>query len=134
MQLRISQLAKAAGVNVETVRYYERRGLLEKPTKPSQGWRVYGDDALRRIRFIKRAQGLGFSLDEIAELLVLRATRNSSACAQASEKTRVKIEEIGGRISDLAAMRDALQALVDKCDASGPSSDCAVLRALDGDS
>ena len=132
MNLRISQLASAADVNVETVRYYERRGLLEKPVKPRQGWRVYGDDALRRIRFIKRAQGLGFSLDEISELLSLHARRNPGACEQAVHATRAKIEEIDGKIAELTGMRNELGSLVATCQRTGPSASCAILEAFDG--
>lgn len=132
MQLRISQLAKAAGVNVETVRYYERRGLLVKPEKPTQGWRVYGDDALRRIRFIKRAQALGFSLDEISELLGWQAMKTPEACERTAEKTRAKIEELESRIAELESMRDTLGDLVGICDRRGPTANCSILEAFDG--
>lgn len=119
-------------MNIETVRYYERRGLMDKPDKPAQGWRVYGDDALRRIRFIKRAQSLGFSLDEIAELLALRESSHTIACERAAQRVRGKIEDLAGRIAELASMRDELSALVGRCEQRGPSASCAILDAFDG--
>jgi DNA-binding transcriptional MerR regulator len=108
----IGKLAEAAHVHVETIRYYERRGILEQPKKPENGWRTYNDDALSTLRFVKRAQWMGFSLDEIEELLVLRrdATKKGST-GQARNQIQAKLDEIQGKLEDLTAVRDKLRGL-----------------------
>ncbi len=107
----ISALARDADVNVETIRYYERIGLLRQPKKPSRGWRRYDESALHRIAFIKRAQRLGFTLADVEELIGLR----SSNSARVAEKATVKIALIDEEIRDLQAMRSVLTNLVDVC-------------------
>ncbi len=128
--LTISVLARAAGVNVETIRYYERRGLLPRPTKPTRGWRVYGDGALRLVRFVKRAQALGFTLDEIEEMLRLRKSASERTCARVSARAQAKIAEIDAKIEDLTAMRRVLGELAKTChEATGER--CPILDAFE---
>jgi Cu(I)-responsive transcriptional regulator len=127
----ISQTAREAGVNAQTLRYYERRGLLPKPPRRGSGYREYPADAVRMVRFIKRAQDLGFSLDEIEQLIRLRGI-------QRGERRRVraiaerKIEDIDRRIGHLQSMRAALQTLVESCHADG-TAECPIIEALNGD-
>lgn len=122
----IAKLAAAAGVGIETVRYYQRRGLM--PVPPATGAvRRYGDDALKRLRFIRHAQRAGFSLDEIAELLALDAG-NDRARVRALAAARVAA--LDARIAELAAARDALQRLARTC-ARGSAGRCPILAAFD---
>jgi Hg(II)-responsive transcriptional regulator len=129
--LTIGRLARQGGVNLETIRYYERRGLLPKPPRTASGYRVFPPDAGRRLRFIKRAQELGFSLDEVKALLAL-TVRPATTRAQIRARTDAKIADIDRKIRDLTAMRRTLRALVDRCDACGPRDPCPILQSLDG--
>src|SRR5437763_339333 len=107
--LTIGRLAKQVGVNLETVRFYERRGLLPKPPRTASGYRLFPADAARRLRFIRRAQELGFSLTEIGELLSLRVSRRTSASIRT--RAEAKIADIEAKIRSLGSMRKALQKL-----------------------
>lgn len=121
--LSIGTLASAAGVGVETVRYYQRRALLETPTT-ANGYRRYGAAHLERLRFIKRAQGVGFTLDEVAELLTLNDARDHRiARALASEK----ILDIEARIAQLEHMADSLRHLVCQCEQGGQDTPCPII-------
>src|SRR5471032_1112733 len=115
----ISQTAKAAGVNAQTLRYYERRGLLAKPPRRGSGYREYPADAVQIVRFIKRAQELGFSLDEVEELVRLRGVRKGERHRVRAIAER-KIADIDQKIAQLQSMRDALDQLVDSCHHGGP--------------
>lgn len=126
----IGRLAAEAGVNVETIRFYERRGLIQQPESPTSGWRRYGEEVLRRIRFIKRAQQLGFSLDDVAEMLALRGSRSEAQCGRTRSRAQAKIAEVEARVSDLCAMRKALEALVRSCGSLSPHA-CPLIEALD---
>lgn len=130
MTLKIGQLADRASVNVETVRYYERRGLLPEPTRTESGYRQYEGDAVARIAFIKRAQDLGFSLKEIGELLDLRP-RSASACATVERRARDKIALIERKIADLERIKTALTRLAAACRTRVPAGDCPILDALE---
>ena len=130
--LTIGQLAERARVNVQTIRYYERRGLLREPERTASNYRVYGGDTVRRVRFIKRAQELGFTLKEIAELLALRATRRSS-CAEVRARSQAKMRDIDEKLRTLAAMRKALDWLVRECSGRGPVTECPILETLEED-
>lgn len=123
------QLAKRAGVNVETLRYYERRGILRSPARTASGWRRYDRHALRTVLFVRRAQGLGFTLDEIQELLKLRATPSERACAKVQARAAMKLDEIDAKIRDLEAVRTALARLASKCRPE-IAGGCPVLDAL----
>ena len=129
--MRISEVAQAAGVGVETIRYYERRGLIRQPPKPARGWRRYDEGVVRRVQFVKRAQELGFTLDDIEELLRLRTTKSPRTCARVSVKARAKIDEIDAKIRDLASIREVLSALAEACPGDGEGENCPILDALD---
>jgi MerR family mercuric resistance operon transcriptional regulator len=129
-QLTTAEVAKRGGVNLETIRYYERRGLLPKPRRTVSGYRAFAPDAVRRLRFVKRAQALGFSLKEIKELLSLRAAPKAR-CADIRERAEVKIAEIDAKIRSLQAMRKALLRLTAACTGRGSVSDCPILESLD---
>ena len=128
--LTISRLARLGGVNLETVRYYERRGLLPKPPRTQAGYRQFSPEAAKRIRFIKRAQELGFSLDEVRELLALRvdSRRNRTDIRLRAE---AKIADIDRKISALTAMKATLHELALRCEQCGPSADCPILASLE---
>jgi Hg(II)-responsive transcriptional regulator len=126
----IGELARDAGVHVETIRYYEQRGLLKQPRR-SQGWRRYDDEALRVLRFVKRGQELGFSLDEVHELLSLRASRSPRACARVRAAAESKLADVEAKIRDLEAIRDKLSDLSRMCPSDGPPVACPILGALD---
>ena len=128
--LTIGKLARQANVGVETLRYYERRGLIEPQRRTDSGYRLYDDDAGRRLQFIRRAQTLGFSLDEIAELLSL-SNRPSASAADVKQLARAKIDDIEARIRDLDRMKTALSALEDQCPGhAGTTAECPILAAL----
>lgn len=125
--LTIGTLAQRGGVNVETIRYYQRRGLLQEPSKPLGGYRRYSLETVKRVRFIKRAQTLGFTLEEIIGLLVLDEAK---ACVEMREIATKKLELIEGKISDLSKMRTALSSLVRACYASSISQPCPIIHLL----
>ena len=128
--LTIGKVAHHAGVGVETVRFYEREGLIEKPPRRVSGYRQYPEEAIFRIRFIKRAKELGFSLKEINGLLSLRA-KPRGRCADVKIKAEDKIKDIDQKIRSLEAMREALNKLIAECSGKGPTSACPILDALD---
>ena len=128
--LTIGQLAKKAQVNVETVRYYERRGLIPKPPRRKSGYRQYSQDIVARIQFIKRAKELGFSLKETSGLLSLRVDP-STTCGDVKRRAEAKIADIEERIQDLQRMKKALTKLVALCSGEGPTSECPIMEMLD---
>ena len=125
--LTISQVAKAANVNVETVRYYQRRGLLPEPTKPLGGHRRYSVEDVHRLQFVKRAQVLGFTLDEIENLLHLD---DADCCADTHDLAMRKLALIDEKMTSLAAMRQALSGLVQQCESGVHTRDCPIIEAL----
>jgi MerR family mercuric resistance operon transcriptional regulator len=125
-EFTIGRLAAAAGVNVETVRYYQRIGLIYEPKKPKQGFRKYPNETLEHIRFVKRAQQLGFSLHEIAELLELGEGHCRDVRIRA-EKKRDKIEK---QIKDLQALQDTLNQLIRACHAGKGKQKCPIVETL----
>ena len=125
--LIISQLAKQAEVNLETIRFYQRRGLIEAPDKPQGGIRRYGAQDVARVRFIKAAQRLGFTLDEVAQLLKLD---DGTQCAEAREIALHKLEVIRQRVADLRSMEVALADLVRRCGSSRGKVICPLIAAL----
>ena len=126
--LMIGQVASQSGVGVETIRFYERQGLLDPPTRRASGYRQYDEEVVTRIRFIRRGKELGFSLGEIDELLKLRVDPN--ACAETKRRVDEKVEQIDEKIRDLQRVRDALSDLAATCGESGDSSQCPILEAL----
>jgi len=128
--LTIGKLARQVGLGVETLRYYERRGLIEPRRRTDSGYRLYHADAWRRLRFIRRAQVLGFSLDEVAELLSL-SDRPGETAAEVKRLTRAKIADIESRIKDLERMKSALSELEIQCPGhTGTTAECPILAAL----
>lgn len=125
----VGQLARMAKVNVETVRYYERRGLIPETARSESGYRRYSQNVVTRIKFVKRAKELGFSLNEISELLSLQ-TGPDADCGDVKKRSEVKLADIEAKIRDLEKMRDVLSELVATCAGRGPTSECPILRAL----
>jgi len=124
------ELAQQGRVNSETIRYYERRGLFAAPRRSPSGYRQYSEDAVSRLRFIRHAQELGFSLNEIQDLLGLRV-RHAAACDAVERKTREKIELVQQKIADLRRMKRTLERLAVACAARRPTDDCPILEALE---
>lgn len=129
-QLTVGKLAQRAKVTPQTVRYYELRHLLDEPLRTDSGYRRYREDSVARLRFIKRAQELGFSLEEIRELLSLRATPGAQ-CEDVRRRAEEKIAEIEGKMRRLEAMRRALRELVAQCSGERPATECPILDALE---
>ena len=127
--MTIGEVAALAGLPTATVRYYEQRGLIGTAPRTHSGYRQYGPEMARRLRFIKHAQGLGFSLDEIQELLALRVA-DPAACSQVAATTREKIRGIRQRIRELQRMERTLTGLVRSCQARRATEECPVLAAL----
>jgi MerR family copper efflux transcriptional regulator len=125
--LGIGQLAKRGGVGIDTVRYYERNGLLTPHTRLASGYRRYGELELARLRFIRRAQALGFTLKEIKELLALSAQRD---VGRVKRSAQAKLKDVQSRIAALERMRDGLATLIDACPGHGRAADCPILRTL----
>lgn len=125
--LTIGRFASAAGVNVETIRFYQRKGLLREPQRPVGGIRRYGEKDVARVKFVKSAQRLGFSLDEIAQLLRLE---DGTHCDEAAEIAAHRLEDVRGRLADLARMESALSKLLQECRHSGEELSCPLIVAL----
>ncbi len=128
-RLTISRLAQLGGVNLETVRYYERRGLLPKPPRTQAGYRQFSPDTAQRLRFIKRAQELGFSLEEVGELLALRIEPEQNR-ADIRARAEAKIADIEGKMKALTAMKNTLRGLIEQCEQCG-SAECPILASLE---
>jgi MerR family transcriptional regulator, copper efflux regulator len=128
--LTIGEVAEQSKVHIETLRYYERRGLVERPPRSASNYRLYPEDAVRRVRFIKRAQELGFTLKDIKELLSLRAAPEAG-CAEVRAHAEVKIKDIDAKIGSLTVMKHALAKLVAECAGEGPLTDCPILESLE---
>ena len=128
--LTIGKVARGAGLAIDTVRYYEREGLLQKPARTAAGYRQYPADAVARLRFIRQAKELGFSLAEIKHLLALRVTPGKS-CADVRARAEAKIADVEQRIAQLNRMRGALTKLAVACSGRGPTSECPILEALE---
>ena len=128
--LTIGQVARRAGVGVETVRFYEREGELSEPPRRASGYRQYSEQVVTRLHFIKRAQQLGFSLKEITELLQLRVDAQTS-CEEVKQRTEAKIAEVERKLIELRRMRQALLQVAALCTGQGPGGHCPMLDALD---
>ena len=131
--LTIGRLAREAGVGVETVRFYERKGLVERPLRPHDGgYRIYPESTIARIRFIRQAQALGFSLAEIGELLSLEADPQAE-CANIRARAEAKLAEVEDKMLRLAEIRDGLRTLIAACPNRGPAGErCTILDTLAG--
>jgi Hg(II)-responsive transcriptional regulator len=131
--MKTGQVAEQAGVNIQTLRYYERRGLLHAPARRESGYREYTPQAVEIVLFVKRAQELGFSLDEVASLLDL-AAGGPANCARARDLATQKLAELDAKVASLGAMQRSLRRLVATCDKPRHERECPLLDALaDGD-
>jgi Hg(II)-responsive transcriptional regulator len=130
--LTIGKLAKGAGVTVDTVRFYERRGLIAEPARTHANYRLYPPEDVALLKFIKKSKDLGFSLNEIKELLVLRHDPDTSR-AEVKARFKGKITDIKNKMTDLAKMLETLQRLADSCDGQGSVAGCHIIEALNED-
>jgi MerR family mercuric resistance operon transcriptional regulator len=129
-KMSVGQLAKKAGVNVETVRYYERIGLLPQPQRLASGYRLYSDEDVTRLQFIRHAKELGFTLNEIRELLTLRVDAKCN-CDDVRIRAEEKIRDISQKIEQLERIRDVLNQLVKACKLRKHTTDCPILEAIE---
>lgn len=128
----IGWLAKSVGVNIQTVRYYERIRLLEPCDRKPSGYRLYDDESLKRMRFVKNAQALGFTLNEIAELLNLRVT-STARCGDVQRKAQAKLLHVETKARDLQTLARALESLIRTCRAGRPTGQCPILTTLENE-
>ena len=129
-QLTIGQLARIVGVNIQTVRYYERLNLLAPSARRPSGYRLYSHEEERRLRFIKNAQALGFTLRKIAGLLALRVG-STARCGEVQKKTRAKLVQVASKVDDLQALARALNRLIRACRVGQPTGHCPILMSLE---
>jgi MerR family mercuric resistance operon transcriptional regulator len=128
--LTIGQVARQTGVTVETVRFYEKQGLIAAPCRSPAGYRQYPPETVKRVRFIQRAKEVGFTLKDIGELLALRQAPGTS-CADIKRHATQKIDEVDRKLRDLNRIRDALGRMIVKCSGTGAVSECPILEELD---
>lgn len=128
--LTIGKLAKAGGVNIQTVRYYERRKLLRPKAKRPSGYRLYDDESLRRLHFIKNAQTLGFTLNEVGELLNLRVNA-AARCGDVQRRAQAKLVQVKAKLGELRTLAHALQAMIQTCKNRQPTDRCQILKSLE---
>ena len=128
--LTIGQVAKQTGIGIETIRFYERKGLIDEPSRRESGYRQYTNDVVRRLTFIQQAKTLGFSLNEIHELLSLRSLPGVTS-REIKQMAQAKLGDIGQKIKMLKRMQKALKNLVDQCPGVGPTDECPIIEALD---
>ena len=129
--LTTGRLARLTGVNRETIRYYERRGLLRRPPRTGAGYRAFPGEAVGVVRFIRRAQALGFSLREVAELLALTG-ESGTDCSDIRETARRKLADIEAKIQGLRSMERTLKRIIRACPGKGPLSECSIIESLSG--
>lgn len=127
--MKIGTLAQRADVGIDTIRYYEREGMIPAPLRTQSGYRDYRDADVARLRFVRRAKSLGFTLTEIRELLDLTASA-SDDMAGLNAKAQAKLDDVNGRIDELVRVRDALQQLVVACPGHGALDTCPIMAAL----
>jgi len=125
----IGQVAKQAGVSVETIRYYEKEGLIEEPERKESGYRQYKGDAIARLSFIQQAKELGFSLKEIGELMSIKSDTNT-VCSDVKQLAQEKLDDVECKIKMLQRMRKSVKKLIDVCPGQAPINDCPILDAL----
>ncbi len=132
MALKIGQVAERGGVNLQTIRYYEREGLLPEPPRLQSGYRMFPENTVRRVHFIKRAQDLGFTLAEIKELLALRIDEKQHR-GEVRTLAEAKIADIDEKIGTLKKMKRVLGVLTERCSGCGPSDECPILESIDSE-
>jgi len=128
--ITIGRLAKDTGVNVQTIRYYERRRLLAATVRTPSGYRVYGEEEVQRLRFIKNAQALGFTLREIADLLNLRVS-SAARCGDVQRRAQAKLAKVDAKLKDLESMARVLKDLIKSCRGGQPTDRCPILKSLE---
>lgn len=128
--MQIGAIARAAGINVQTIRFYEREGILPEPARMASGYRDYRPEAIKLIRFVKAAQGLGFTLAEVQDLLQLR-DNEAPSCNDVRALASAKLEAVQEKLRKLVALRDGLHALVESCGSDGVALTCPILKILD---
>ncbi|MGK0271034.1 MAG: MerR family Zn(II)-responsive transcriptional regulator of zntA [Cocleimonas sp.] len=132
LTMRIGELSKQTGFQVETLRYYEKQGLLQPVSRTDSGYREYDAESLKQLKFIHQAKSVGFSLNEISELLTLRVEKDQHSCAEVKSIAEQKLEQIENKITELTRMRDALYVISDACcGGDEPATSCTILNALD---
>lgn len=129
---KIGEAARRAGVNKETIQYYERRKLITEPDRRQSGYRIFTQRHVDQIKFIKRAQDLGFTLSEIKDLLALRLD-GDTPCEPVRAKAKSKLKDVKRKIQDLNRMKNVLADLIKKCEANGTTGECVILNALEGE-
>jgi Hg(II)-responsive transcriptional regulator len=129
--LTIGEVSRLAGVNRETLRYYEREGIIDPPSRKDSGYRIYPLDTVKRIRFIKRAQTLGFSLKEIMDMLALRNDAQDATCRDVKQYAQDKVKTIEKKLADLKRMRSRLRDLIAVCDEENSVNACPILDAFE---
>lgn len=130
--MRIGELSKSTGFQVETLRYYEKQGLITPVSRTKSGYREYNSDSLKQLNFIQQAKSVGFSLNEISELLTLRVERDQHSCGDVKTIAEQKLLQIENKINELNKMRDALHKISDACcGGAEPATSCTILNALD---
>lgn len=130
---KIGEVAQRADVNKETIRYYEKRKLITEPDRRRSGYRIFTQRHIDQVKFIKRAQQLGFTLKEIKELLELRMDEEST-CSEIKKEAQHKYQDVVEKIDDLQRIKNTLIDLIDTCDGEGPKGECPILEALEGES
>jgi MerR family mercuric resistance operon transcriptional regulator len=130
--MTVGTVANRAEVKIDTIRYYERQGLLPKASRTRSGYRTFNEATVQRLRFIKNAQALGFTLKEVKQLLAMRVT-GGSTCSDLRDCAESKVADIERKIESLQAMKRALQQLVSACTANGPASECSFFENLNTD-
>ena len=130
--MRIGELAKTTGIGIDAIRFYERHGLLPEPKRRESGYRTYAVDDVRQLQFIARAKQLGFSLQEIRELLELSNARDTDV-ARVTAATEKKLQDVERRLAEMTRIRDGLRTLIERCPGHGSPEDCPILGALCGD-
>ena len=128
--LTIGQVARQTGIGIETIRFYERKGLIDEPPRRESGYRQYSDDVIRQLTFIQQAKTLGFSLNEIHELLSLRS-RPGVSSREIKQMAETKLVDIEQKIKMLKRIQKTLKSLVDQCPGVGPTDECPIIEALD---
>ena len=128
--LTIGKIARLAGIGVETVRFYEKKGLINKPPRRGSGYRLYPEETVHQLRFIRRAKEIGFTLKEIKELLALKLD-SETTCADIRRRAEMKIEDIEAKIRTLEKMSETLKKLTLACSGQGPASECPILEAIE---
>ncbi len=130
--LKISELAAKTGLTAHTIRFYEKHGLISASDRSEAGYRYYNDAAVRRAEFVKTARNIGFSLDDIGQLLSIRVDKQAHSCQEVTDITRHKLDEVNARISELQSMQQTLQILLDSC-CGGPerATHCSIMEALE---